>query len=173
MVLSYLREFIKDSENKKRWQLPLHAFYETYVLDQPLMFNPILFFLPLASADGVFKNYASIDDILDKVNQAEKDYHSNNPDDSHVLFKFHIRQDVAEYPILRPFSEIRIKDATRQARGADSFNKQFAKLRHRAGYNNRVTARACRRWALMKAGEIQDRIYLPDVMSNVIRSQQN
>uniref|UniRef100_A0A093VU63 Virulence plasmid integrase pGP8-D n=1 Tax=Talaromyces marneffei PM1 TaxID=1077442 RepID=A0A093VU63_TALMA len=163
LVLSYLREFVKDARNKKRWELPLHVFYETYVLDQPLMFNPILFFLALASADGVFENYPSVDDILDKVDQAEKDYPGGHPNDSHVLFKFHMREDIAEIPILRPVSELKIEDATGRGRGADAFNKQFAELGHRAGYPDRVTARACRRWALMEAdrnGTENDRMKL-------------
>lgn len=103
----------------------------------------------------MFEDYASVDDILDKADQAEEDYPGGNPDDSHVLFVFHMREDIAEYPILRPVSELKIEDATGRGRGADAFNKQFAELGYRAGYTDRVTARACRRWALMEAGKFK------------------
>lgn len=154
LVLSYERCFAKGFKNMSKWQLPLHVFYETYTIDQPLMFNPILFFIPLACADGVFKHFTSVDAILGAVDQAAKENPCSNPDDSHVLFRFDMRQDIAEYPIMRPFTELKIEDATGRARGADSFNKQFAELGHRAGYPDRVTAHACRRWALMEAGKI-------------------
>ncbi|EED21202.1 conserved hypothetical protein [Talaromyces stipitatus ATCC 10500] len=151
IVLSYKRLFVKGFRKRKAWELPLHVFYETYVLDQPLMFNPILFFLPMAAADHVFMGYTSAIDILDAADKAAEAYGSGNVNDSHVLFKYAMRQDIAEFPVLRPFTELKIEDATGRARGADSFAKQFAELGHRAGYPDRITARACRRWALMEA----------------------
>ena len=64
---------------KKQWELPVHAFYDIYREDMPLFLNFLAFFLPMASADGVFaiRDYASLTEILDLADDLDK-YSSQN-----------------------------------------------------------------------------------------------
>lgn len=64
LVLTYQREFTKGHWRKKEWELPIHGFYEIYKDDIPLFCNFLAFFLPLASAVHTFRDYLSINDIL-------------------------------------------------------------------------------------------------------------
>ncbi|THC93828.1 hypothetical protein EYZ11_006680 [Aspergillus tanneri] len=99
---------------------PVHAFYEVHKEKVPLFFNLIFFMLPLFSADHAFRHYKSYTEILEKWTPS------------------------------RPFSELDCETSTGRARGADAFGKEFAVLGCRSGYELNVTARACRRWALME-----------------------
>ncbi|KAI1949847.1 hypothetical protein LOZ57_002325 [Ophidiomyces ophidiicola] len=124
LVMYYKREFIKGAWTKNQWELPIHGFYEKYKKDILLLLCPLLFFLPLAFADGAIRDYASIDELLNEADHAW------------------------------PFTEHRTVASTGKARGADSFGKHFADAGHRAGFKSNVTVRACRRWALMEADKM-------------------
>ncbi|EAW17212.1 uncharacterized protein NFIA_005750 [Aspergillus fischeri NRRL 181] len=67
LVLTYAREFIKGYWRKKKWEPPVHAFYEVYKEEVPVFFNLIFFMLPLFSADRAFRHYKSYTKILDEV----------------------------------------------------------------------------------------------------------
>jgi carbonic anhydrase len=72
------------------------------------------------------------------------------------------RKDLLDTPVFRPFSELDCETSTGRARGADAFGKEFAALGYRSGYEMNVTARACRRWALM---ETDTKIRYPVLLS--------
>jgi hypothetical protein len=67
LVLTYAWEFVKGYWRKKKWEPPVHAFYEVYKEEVPLFFNFILFMLPLFSADCAFHYYKLYTKILDEV----------------------------------------------------------------------------------------------------------
>ncbi|KAL4758591.1 uncharacterized protein BDW70DRAFT_141301 [Aspergillus foveolatus] len=54
LVLTYAREFVKGYWRMKKWEPPIHTFYEVYKEEVPLFFNLILFILPLFSAVQAF-----------------------------------------------------------------------------------------------------------------------
>ncbi|EEP83037.1 predicted protein [Uncinocarpus reesii 1704] len=143
LVLYYLREHVKNGWKMRRWELPVHAFYEVYSEDTNLLLNPLIYFLPLACSDGALRDYQSLGQLLD-------DLESGLPEGQHVL-ELPFKKDVCDLPLFRPFNELDRERSTGRARGADSFGKMFAALGHRAGFICNITARACRRWALMEA----------------------
>ncbi|RHZ53562.1 uncharacterized protein CDV56_101788 [Aspergillus thermomutatus] len=148
LVLTYAREFVKGYWRMKKWEPPVHAFYEVYREEVPLFFNLILFMLPLFSADRAFRHYKSYTEILDEVDSIKlSDLESQS---NHVISRIHFRKDLLDTPVFRPFSELNCETSTGRARGADAFGKEFAALGYRSGYEQNVTARACRRWALME-----------------------
>ena len=65
LVLTYAREFAKGYWRLRKWEPPVHAFYEVYKENVPLFFNLILFILPLFSADRAFRYYGLYTEILD------------------------------------------------------------------------------------------------------------
>ncbi|KAB8070465.1 hypothetical protein BDV29DRAFT_197996 [Aspergillus leporis] len=144
IVLTYSREYVKGYWKKKKYQLPIHGFYEIYKEELPLMFNLLVFFLPMAVADGAFCEYKSVDEILDAAEFAE-----GEPEEK-IVAKLIFKPEILDTPVFRPYNEQSIGDSTGRSRGADSFGKEFAELGHRAGYKRNVTVRACRRWALME-----------------------
>jgi carbonic anhydrase len=152
LVLTYQREFTKGHWRKKQWELPIHGFYEIYKDDVPLFFNLLTFFLPLASADRAFRDYSSIEEILNATEAYGVDCSENK-----ILEVIHFADSVRDVPLIRPFGELQIDKCTGKARGADAFGKEFANLGHRSGYTRNVTVRGCRRWALMQAGKNPDR----------------
>lgn len=148
LVLTYQREFSKGHWRKKRCELPVHAFYEVYKEDVPLFLNFLTFFLPMASADGAFRNYSSVLEILKTVDA----YGTAPPMENKVLEVITFKECVQHVPVFRPFSELHVDKSTGKARGADAFGKELVRLGHRSGYVRNVTIRGCRRWALMEAG---------------------
>lgn len=148
LVLTYLREFVKNRFRKKRWELPIHAFYEIYKEDTPLLFNLLLYFLPMAFGDHAFRSHESTDDLLGYVDKLEESGEVNEGVVIHIPF----RTDVLKSPVYRPYLELSMDSSTGKARGADAFGKQFASLGRRAGFTRNLTPRGCRRWALMEAG---------------------
>ncbi|GFF77413.1 hypothetical protein IFM53868_02081 [Aspergillus udagawae] len=149
LVLTYAREFVKGYWRMKKWEPPVHAFYEVYKEEMPLFFNFILFMLPLFSADRAFRHYTSCTEILDKLDSIKvSDLESQS---NHIISRIHFRKDLSDTPVFRPFSELDCGNSTGRARGADAFGKEFAALGYRSGYERNVTARACRRWSLMEA----------------------
>lgn len=78
LVLLYEREYVKGFHRKNEWQIPIHAFYELYTEHMPLMLNLLTFLLPLAVADGAFKDYSSVCVILDAANAYKKGPRENN-----------------------------------------------------------------------------------------------
>ncbi|KAF7169446.1 hypothetical protein CNMCM6106_004351 [Aspergillus hiratsukae] len=129
LVLTYARQFVKGEE-------------------VPPFFNLLLFMLPLFSADRAFRHYKSYVEVLDELDSiklSDLDSQSN-----HVISRIHFREDLLDTPIFRPRSELDCEKSTGRARGADLFGKEFAALGYRSGYEKNVTARACRRWALME-----------------------
>ncbi|PYI00196.1 hypothetical protein BO71DRAFT_455086 [Aspergillus ellipticus CBS 707.79] len=147
LVLTYQREYLKDYWRKQRWELPIHAFYDVYKEDMPLVLNFLTFFLPMASADGVFRDYSSVSEVLDAVDSHDK----HCPSENQILEVIHFNDCGLEIPVFRQFDELDVKKSTGKARGADAFGKAFVELGHRSGYTHNITARACRRWALMEA----------------------
>ncbi|EAW17144.1 uncharacterized protein NFIA_005060 [Aspergillus fischeri NRRL 181] len=145
LVLTYSRVYVKGYWMKKRWELPIHAFYEIYREELPLFFNFLTFFIPMASADKAFCDYESAQDILDAVESIEC-----GPEEK-VIATIEFKPEVLDVPVFRPYDEQDIKLSTGRSRGADAFGKEFAELGHRSGYTRNVTGRACRRWALMEA----------------------
>ncbi|EAW17156.1 uncharacterized protein NFIA_005180 [Aspergillus fischeri NRRL 181] len=156
LVLTYARQFVKGYWRMRKWEPPIHAFYEVYKEEVPLFFNLLLFMLPLFSADRAFrhyKSYAEILDELDSIKPCDLDSQSN-----HVISRIHFREDLLDTPVFRPRNELDCEKSTGRARGADSFGKEFAALGYRSGYEKNVTARACRRWSLMETEfEFQER----------------
>lgn len=144
IVLYYQREFIKGGWRRRKWELPIHGFYEKYTQDTMLLLNPIVYFLPMAFSDGAIRDYLSIEDLLDDADIGLPD----NTDIHPISFN----ETVSELPLFRPYTEIMADKSTGRSRGADSFGKQFAEAGHRANFEFNVTTRACRRWALMEAG---------------------
>jgi hypothetical protein len=155
LVLTYQREFVKNHWKRKKWQLPIHAFYEIYKEKMPLMFNLILYFLSMASADGVFREFSSVDELLDAVETVAA---ATGPKerDNELLSTVYFNEELLEVPLLRPYTELLIEDTSGKARGADSFGKEFANLGYRSGYIQNITGRACRRWALMETGKVSN-----------------
>ena len=151
LVLTYSREYIKGYWRMKRWELPIHAFYEVYREEVPLFFNFILFMLPLFSGDRAFLQYNSCSEILDAVDSIKLTDLATR--DNHIISVIHFRNDILNIPIFRPFDELDCEHSTGRAKGADAFGKEFADLGHRSGHSRNVTARACRRWNLMEAGK--------------------
>jgi carbonic anhydrase len=150
LVLTYAREFVKGYWRMKKWEPPVHAFYEVYKEEMPLFFNFILFMLPLFSADRAFRHYKSGTEILDELDSIKvSDLESQS---NHIISRIHFRNNLSDTPVFRPFSELDCGNSTGRARGADAFGKEFAALGYRSGYERNVTARACRRWSLMEAG---------------------
>ncbi|KAF7128632.1 hypothetical protein CNMCM5793_003483 [Aspergillus hiratsukae] len=148
LVLTYAREFVKGYWRMRDWEPPIHAFYEVYKEEVPLFFNLLLFMLPLFSADRAFRHYKSYTEILDELDSikpCDLDSQSN-----HVISRIHFREDLLDTPVFRPRNELDCEKSTGRARSADSFGKEFAALGYRGGYEKNVTARACRRWALME-----------------------
>ncbi|KAL2810637.1 hypothetical protein BDW59DRAFT_155623, partial [Aspergillus cavernicola] len=147
LVLTYARQYVKGFWRMKKWEPPIHAFYEVYKEEVPLFFNLILFMLPLFSADRAFRDYRSYTEILDELDKfSDLDGQTNC-----VISTIHFRKDLLDTPVLRPSNELDCESSTGKATGADAFGKEFAALGHRSGYEKNVTARACRRWALMEA----------------------
>lgn len=148
LVLTYQREFTKGHWRKKEWELPIHGFYEIYKDDVPLFFNLLTFFLLLASADHAFRDYSSIDDLLDAAEAYEVNSSVNK-----IFEVIYFADSVRDVPLIRPFNELLIEKSTGKARGVDAFGKEFANLGYRSGYTRNITVRGCRRWALMQAGK--------------------
>jgi len=98
-------------------------------------------FLPMASADGVFRDYASLTEILDLADDLDRI----------AFLKPYISRRAFSR---RQFTELAIEKTTEKARGADSFGKALVELGHRSGYLRNITVRASRRWVLMEAGMI-------------------
>jgi hypothetical protein len=161
LILTYQREFIKNHWKRKRWELPIHAFYEIYRESTPLMLNLILYFLSMAAADGVFCDYLSIDELLDAVETigtavaADTELIGRR---NKVICRIRFKKELHETPILRPHNELLIENASGKSRGADSFGKALVDLGYRSGYDRNITTRACRRWALMEAGEVSNTV---------------
>ncbi|QSS61747.1 hypothetical protein I7I51_03924 [Histoplasma capsulatum] len=148
LVLTYQREYVKDYYFRKKWQLPLHVFYEIYKERLPLMFNLLVYFLPMLSGDNAFRDYRSVDELVDDMEHLDRTDAINDGD----VHQIHFTDALADVPVFRPFNELRIQDSTGKSRCADSFGKSFAALGRRSGYTKNLTPRGCRRWALMKAG---------------------
>ncbi|OJJ98557.1 hypothetical protein ASPACDRAFT_31552 [Aspergillus aculeatus ATCC 16872] len=144
LVLTYSRQYVKGFWRRKHWQRPIHGFYELYREHTPLFFNLLVFFLPLASADRAFRDFESVSEILALAESIQ------SGDSEKILATIDFTPEVLDTPVFRPFNEQEIQKSTRRSRGADSFGKDFAELGNRAGYTRNVTARACRRWALME-----------------------
>ncbi|KAL4985863.1 hypothetical protein BDW68DRAFT_179314 [Aspergillus falconensis] len=148
LVLTYQRQYVKGHWRKKHWELPIHAFYEVYKEEIPLFLNLMLFMLPLFSADRAFRDYTSCTELLAKVKSvqaSELDFQTN-----HIISTIHFREDILDKPVFRPSSELDIDSSSGKALGADAFGKEFAALGSRCGFEQNVTVRACRRWALME-----------------------
>ncbi|OJD10420.1 hypothetical protein ACJ73_09797 [Blastomyces percursus] len=92
----------------------------------------------MAFADGAIRDYAPLNELLNDVE-------SGLPDDL-VKYPIHIRSEVANLPLFWPYTQQLATNSTGQARGADAFEKQFAEVGHRAGFESNLTVRACRRW---------------------------
>ncbi|KAJ5110899.1 hypothetical protein N7532_001434, partial [Penicillium argentinense] len=146
LVLTYQREFIKGYWRKTGWEIPIHAFYETYREDTSLFLNLLTFFLPMAVADNALENYSSVSAILDAAEAYTKGTTQNK-----VLEVIKFRNEVLDIPIFRQYTELRITKSTGRSRGTDAFGKSLVGLGHRSGYTRNITVRACRRWALMQA----------------------
>ncbi|KAJ5630267.1 uncharacterized protein N7484_010367 [Penicillium longicatenatum] len=132
---------------KKARDIPVHALYETYTEDVSLFLNFLTFFLPMASADNAFRDYASVGDILDRADAYTKAIPSGNK----ILEVIHFTESVHEIPVFRQYRELHVEKYTDKARGADAFGKALVELGHRSGYTRNITIRSCRRWALMEA----------------------
>jgi carbonic anhydrase len=120
LVLTYSGNYVKGYWRKKKWELPIHGFYETYKEKCPLYFNLLTFFLPLASADRAFSDYQSMDEILDSVKVGT----CNELEEKEIITIF-FKKDVLDVPIFRPWDEQAIEDSTGRARGADAFGKEL------------------------------------------------
>ena len=152
LVLTYKRQYVKNGHRMKDAELPVHAFYEIYREDTPLLVNLLAYFLPIASADNAFRDYGSSSKILDEVDRLAASGKFSEELGSVRVIPIHFRKDVMDKPVFRPYSELSIECSTGKARGADSFGKSFAALGRRAGSTRNFTVRACRRWALNEAG---------------------
>ncbi|RHZ62459.1 uncharacterized protein CDV56_107336 [Aspergillus thermomutatus] len=138
LVLTYAREFVKGYWRMKKWEPPVHAFYEVYKEEVPLFFNLIFFMLPLFSADHAFCHYKSYTEILDEVDSIKLSNLESQR--NHVISRIYFRKDLLDTPVFRPFSELNYETSTGRARGADAFGKEFAALGYRSGYEQNVTA---------------------------------
>ncbi|KAJ0413052.1 hypothetical protein BJY00DRAFT_322648 [Aspergillus carlsbadensis] len=145
LVLTYEREFVKGAWRMKKREKPINAFYEVYRDQVPLFFNLILFMLPLFSADKAFCHYQTCTEILDALELIEPSALQDQP------LKIHFREELANTPVFRATADLSCTSPTAKARAADAFGKDFAALGYRSGYQQNVTARACRQWALMEA----------------------
>ncbi|KAJ5452017.1 hypothetical protein N7445_000200 [Penicillium cf. griseofulvum] len=96
----------------------------------------------MASADGVFRDYASLTEILDLADDLDK----HCPTENQVLETIFFKESALKTPVFRQFTELAIEKTTGEARGADSFGKTLVELGHRSGYVRNVTVRASRRW---------------------------
>ncbi|CBF82971.1 hypothetical protein AN3315.2 [Aspergillus nidulans FGSC A4] len=110
LVLTYAREFVKGYWRLRKWEPPVHAFYEVYKEDVPLFFNLILFMLPLFSADRAFRYYGSYTEILDQLDSIKLSDLASQ--DNHVISRIHFRKDILDTPVFRPSSELDIQSST-------------------------------------------------------------
>ncbi|CAI7676883.1 unnamed protein product [Penicillium manginii] len=146
LVLTYEREFVKGYHRKNEWQIPIHAFYESYTEHMPLMLNLLTFFLPLAMADKAIEDYSSVDALLDAASA-----YGTVPTQNNVLEVIRFKKDVLDTPVFRQYTDLGVAKSASRARGADSFGKSIVALGYRSGYRQNITIRGCRRWALMEA----------------------
>ncbi|KAL2808658.1 hypothetical protein BJX63DRAFT_424461 [Aspergillus granulosus] len=147
LVLQYQRRYIKRGEDRTKWDLPLHLFYEIYTEKLPLFLNLLVFFLPMASADGAFRDYSRVTDILDEAEELTK----AGPTEAKIVRTIYFKNSVLDTPVFRQWLECDVKKTTGKARGADSFSKQIVDLGHRSGFRININAGASRRWALQEA----------------------
>ncbi|KAJ5478449.1 hypothetical protein N7530_003958 [Penicillium desertorum] len=115
-------------------ELLIHGFYEIYKNSVPLFFNLLTFSLPLASADRAFRDYSSIEEILN-VTEA----YGVNCSENQILEVIYFADSVRDVPLFRQFGELQIDKYTGKARGAGAFRKEFANLGHCGGYTRNVT----------------------------------
>lgn len=149
LVLTYDRQFVKGYWRKSKSEIPSHALYEVYAQsDVPIFLNFLTFFLPMAAADKVFKDFNSVSGILDAVEKHKNLGLSENK----VLEVIQFREEFKETPVFRQYRELHIETSKGKARGADAFGKALVQLGYRSGYTRNVTIRNCRRWALQEAG---------------------
>ncbi|KAF7630971.1 hypothetical protein AFLA_000028 [Aspergillus flavus NRRL3357] len=142
LVLTYAREFVKGYWRMKKWEPPVHAFYEIYKEEVPLFFNLILFILPLFSADRAFRHYKLYIEILEELDSIKlSDLESQR---NHVISRIHFQKDRLDTLVFRPFSKLNCETSTSRARGANAFGKEFAALGYQSRYEQNITARACR-----------------------------
>ncbi|QVM10690.1 hypothetical protein D8B26_005343 [Coccidioides posadasii str. Silveira] len=146
LVLTYQREFVKNYWRKKSWELPVHAFYEIYTESTALLFNPILYFLSMASGDNAFRDFAAVDELMDAVEQL-----AAKPKQEDTLFTIHFKEHIKGTPVFRQYGDLTLSKAPAKSRGADAFGKEFADLGRRSNYTCNLTPRGCRRWLLMEA----------------------
>lgn len=147
LVITYERLGLKNAHKKTGWQIPVHAFYEIYREKTPIFMNFLLFFLPMASADGAFRDFNSAGEILDLVQR----YENSGITEDKILKKIHFKEAIKDIPVFRQYTSFNIEGEIK-ARYADNFAKSLVDLGHRSGYSYNVSARGCRRWAMMEAG---------------------
>ncbi|KAE8384279.1 hypothetical protein BDV23DRAFT_177174 [Aspergillus alliaceus] len=68
---------------KKKFQLPILGFYKIYKEELPLIFNLLVFFLPIAVADRVFCEYNSVDEILHTTKFTENSFSKESTELGH------------------------------------------------------------------------------------------
>ncbi|KAL4792861.1 hypothetical protein BDV19DRAFT_400344 [Aspergillus venezuelensis] len=146
-VLQYQRKFVKRGEERTEWDLPVHLFYEVYSEKLPLFFNLLVFFLPMASADGAFRDYDRVTDIMDEAETIAR----IGPTEAKIARTIYFKESVLETPVFRQYTECDVNESTGKSRGADAFSKQCVNLGHRSGFRININAGASRRWALQEA----------------------
>ncbi|KAL4900480.1 hypothetical protein BDW74DRAFT_170858 [Aspergillus multicolor] len=148
LVLTYSWEYVKECWLKNQWEPPIHALYKVYKEEVPLFFNLVLFMLPLFSADRAFRDYRSCAELLAHLESIAVGELCSQ--ENQVIFKIQFKKDIMEIALFRPAHELDIQLSFGKANGADAFGKEFVNLGTRSGYDESITARACRRWALME-----------------------
>lgn len=146
-MMTYQREFVKGYHRKNVWQIPIHAFYESYTEHMPLILNFLTFLLPLAIADKAIENYSSVSALLDAAST-----YRTGPVQNNVLEVIQFKQEALDIPVFRQYTDLGVAKSASRAQGADPFGKSIVALGYRSGYRQNITIRGCRRWALMEAG---------------------
>ncbi|KAJ5207894.1 hypothetical protein N7449_002273 [Penicillium cf. viridicatum] len=72
LLLTKECEFVKAYWRKTIWEIPKHAFYEVYAEHAPIFLNLLTLFLPMATSEKAFRDYASVGEILDAVDMHEQ-----------------------------------------------------------------------------------------------------
>ncbi|KAK4032828.1 hypothetical protein C8A01DRAFT_50461 [Parachaetomium inaequale] len=132
---SLKREFAKGMHDKER-QRPTHILYE-FLPSQPLIVQPLVFMLAIFLARGAFKNYCTLEQVLNVKPPANRR--------SWVL-------EWADHVLDQPvFPEVSADGPTEKIQRATSFSKQVKALSLRAGMEHGVTIHSFRREALIQA----------------------
>ena len=113
---------------------PTHPIYEH---TDTLAVNPVAFILAIALADGAFRDYATLDEIL-----------AIEPPSDEAIWQVEWKESILDTPFCRAITS---RGLSSNIQTANSFGDQLARLGKRSGHERNITIHAVRREALIKA----------------------